>query len=66
MPKLTSYLFISLDGVVEAPDRFLRSDLYQDLDLFFDETLAEQDAVLLGRKQYEEWSTFWPDSKIEP
>jgi dihydrofolate reductase len=66
MRKLTSYLFISLDGVVEAPNAFLRDDLYQDLDLFIDETLAEQDTVLLGRRTYEEWSRFWPDSKIEP
>src|SRR4051812_16481197 len=67
MRKLTSHLFISLDGVVEGPDRFLRRDLYQDLPLVVgEETLAEQDAVVLGRKQYEEWSTFWPDSQIEP
>lgn len=65
MRKLISYLFISVDGVVEAPDRFLRDDLYQDLTPL-DETIAEQDAVLLGRKTYEEWSMFWPDSKIEP
>jgi dihydrofolate reductase len=66
MRKLTSHLFISLDGVVEAPDRFLREDLYRDLPLVSDETIAGQDAVLLGRKTYEDWSMFWPDSTIEP
>jgi dihydrofolate reductase len=66
MRKLVSHLFISIDGVVEAPNRFLRDDLYADLDHFNDETIGGQDAVLLGRKTYEEWSTFWPDSKIEP
>lgn len=66
MRQLTSHLFISLDGVVEAPDRFLRADLYQDLAQFNDETIAGQDAVLLGGKTYEAWSTFWPDSNIEP
>lgn len=66
MRKLISFLFISLDGVVEAPDKFLREDLYQDLDLFSDETIAGQDAVVLGRKTYEEWSVFWPDADIEP
>ncbi len=40
MRKLTSHLFISLDGVVEAPDRFLRDDLYQDLSLFDEETVT--------------------------
>lgn len=63
--KLIAYLFISVDGVVEAPNRFLRDDLYQDLDPL-DQTLGEQDAVLLGRKTYEEWSAYWPDSDIEP
>jgi dihydrofolate reductase len=66
MRKLISYLFISVDGVVEAPDRFLRGDLYQDLDLLNDAAIGEQDAVLLGRKTYEDWSVFWPGSKIEP
>ena len=66
MRKLVSYLFISLDGVVEAPNRFIRDDLYQDLDEFSEETIGEQDAVLLGRKTYDEWSPFWPTSDIEP
>jgi len=63
--KLISYLFISVDGVVETPNRFLREDLYQDLDPL-DDTITEQDSVLLGRKTYEEWSNFWPNSNIEP
>lgn len=66
MRNLTAYLFISADGVVEAPDRFLRAELYPELDPFMDEAMAEQDAVLLGRKTYEEWSAFWPTSDIEP
>ncbi|MCI4319179.1 MAG: dihydrofolate reductase family protein [Thermoplasmata archaeon] len=28
--------------------------------------IAEEDAMLLGRKTYEEWLQFWPNSKIEP
>jgi len=66
MRKLISFLFISLDGVVESPNKYVRDDLYQDLDPFIEEGIAEQDAVLLGRKMYEEWSVFWPESKIEP
>ena len=65
MRKLISYLFISVDGVVEAPNRFLRADLYQDLDPL-DLTLEEQDAVLLGRKTYEEWAAYWPGSDLQP
>jgi dihydrofolate reductase len=28
--------------------------------------IADEDAMLLGRKTYEEWLHFWPDSEIEP
>lgn len=63
MRKLTANLFMSLDGVVEAPSTFMRPDLYGDIP---EEYIAEQDAVLMGRKIYEEWSQFWPESKIEP
>jgi dihydrofolate reductase len=66
MRKLVSYLFISVDGVVEAPDRFLRDELYADLTPLFDEGIEEQDAVLLGRKTYQDWARFWPGSNIEP
>lgn len=65
MRKLIAYLFVSVDGVVEAPDTFLRGDLYQDLSPL-DDLLDEQDAVLLGRKTYDEWSAFWPGADIEP
>ena len=66
MRKLTSFLFISLDGVVESPNTFVRPNVYEDIPELIRETIAEQDTVLLGRKMYEEWSHFWPDSKIEP
>jgi dihydrofolate reductase len=66
MRKLTSYLFISLDGVVEAPNTFVRPNVYSDFPDLIRESIAEQDAVLLGRNIYQEWAQFWPDSKIEP
>ena len=66
MRKLASFLFISLDGVVEAPNKFVRDDVYEDLLEFIDATVSEQDAVLLGRKMYDEWSLYWPASNIEP
>jgi dihydrofolate reductase len=66
MRKLTSFLFISLDGVVESPNTFVRSNVYADVSELIRETIAEQDTILLGRKMYQEWSQYWPDSKIEP
>jgi dihydrofolate reductase len=66
MRKLTSYLLISLDGVVEAPNKFARDDVYQDILPLISETIADQDTVLLGRKMYQEWQAYWPQSRIEP
>src|ERR1700678_3201067 len=28
--------------------------------------IANQDAVILGRRSYDEWAQFWPGSQIEP
>ncbi len=28
--------------------------------------IAAQDAVILGRRSYEEWAGYWPDSDVEP
>lgn len=66
MRKLTSFLFISLDGVVESPNLFARPNVFADIPELIRETIAEQDAILLGRKMYQEWSQYWPNSKIEP
>ena len=66
MRKLTSYLLMSLDGVVEDPRRFVRQDVYADILPLIGDTIAEQDAVLLGRKMYQEWSAYWPQSRTEP
>lgn len=66
MRTLVSFLFISLDGVVEAPQTFVRPELYGDFTDMVQETIAQQDAILLGRKMYQEWSGFWPESTIEP
>ena len=66
MRKLIATLFISLDGVVEAPDKFILPEMYADFPEEIDTALSEQDAVLMGRKIYAEWASFWPTSNIEP
>jgi dihydrofolate reductase len=35
------------------------------LDDFF-ARVAEEDVMLLGRVTYEEWSDYWPTSRVEP
>jgi dihydrofolate reductase len=65
MRKVVAYELLSLDGVAESPDSFIREwDTVVDAHLA--DVIAEQDAVILGRSSYEEWARFWPTSDIEP
>jgi dihydrofolate reductase len=57
--------FLSLDGVAEAPDRFITA-WDDETDASGARLIATQDAVVLGRRTYDEWAEFWPDSEIEP
>jgi dihydrofolate reductase len=65
MRKVVLYELLSLDGVAEDPDQYIL-----DWDAAMDANLARvigtQDAVILGRRSYDEWSRFWPESEIEP
>lgn len=64
MRPVVLYTLLSLDGVAESPDQFVVD--WDDLDANLAEVIAEQDAVLLGRRMYEEWSQYWPTSDVEP
>ncbi len=65
MRKVVAFEFLSLDGVAEAPDRFFTA--WDDvLDTNGEALIATQDAVILGRRSYDEWAGFWPSSDIEP
>jgi dihydrofolate reductase len=55
---------LSLDGVAEAPDTFFEWD--DAIDARLAATIATQDAVILGRRSWNEWAAFWPTSEIEP
>jgi dihydrofolate reductase len=62
--KIVVYELLSLDGVAEAPDTFFGWD--DALDAKLAAVIATQDAVILGRRSYDEWAQFWPGSEIEP
>ena len=66
MRKIVVGLFISLDGVVEDPGKFLTDWDDDVMDAYSAEAHAKQDAVILGRRSYDEWVGFWPESTIEP
>ena len=63
--KVVAYEFLSLDGVAEQPDEFV-TDFDDVLHENLDRVIATQDAVLLGRRTYDEWAEFWPKSDVEP
>ncbi len=65
MRKIVLYELLSLDGVAEDPDAFF-TEWDEAMDANLAAVIAAQDAVLLGRRSYEEWSRFWPTSTIEP
>jgi dihydrofolate reductase len=65
MRKVVAYELLSLDGVAEKPDAFFAAwDEAMEANLA--SVIAAQDAVILGRRSYDEWAAFWPDSEIEP
>ena len=63
--KLVVYELVSLDGVAEAPETFF-DDWDEAMDANLAAVIGTQDAVILGRRSYDEWARFWPSSDIEP
>jgi dihydrofolate reductase len=63
--KIVVYELLSLDGVAEDPDEFI-TDWDDAMDAELGAVIASQDAVILGRRSYDEWSRFWPTAAIEP
>lgn len=56
MRKVTAGLFHSIDGVVEAPDRWQFDAFDDELGQMLGKTMAATDTVILGRVGYEAWT----------
>ncbi|MFN8511637.1 MAG: dihydrofolate reductase family protein [Thermomicrobiales bacterium] len=65
MRKVVLYELLSLDGVAESPDTFF-TDWDEAMEANLAAVIGTQDAVILGRRSYDEWSEYWPGSEIEP
>lgn len=65
MRKVVLYELSSLDGVAEDPDKFFR-DWDEAMEANLAAVIGSQDAVVLGRRSYDEWSEYWPGSDVEP
>jgi len=63
MSRLAATLFMSLDGVVESPEKWSFPYWNEEIGKFkFEETFAS-DALLLGRVTYEGFAAAWPGRK---
>lgn len=68
MRKITAGLFISLDGVVEAPETWHFPYLNEEMGQAVGSQMEAADGMLLGRRTYEEFASYWPhqDPEKEP
>jgi len=64
--KIKSNFFISLDGVVESPDKWHFPYFDEEMGAAVGAGFATTDAMLMGRVLYEEWAAFWPEHADEP
>ncbi|MGW6900563.1 dihydrofolate reductase family protein [Streptomyces sp. NPDC054919] len=61
MRKITAGLFISLDGVIEAPDQWHFPYFNDEMGAAVDATLGQADTLLIGRKTYDSFAGAWPE-----
>ena len=66
MGKIISNFFISVDGVVEAPDQWHFPYFNDEMGDAVSAGLDTTTAMLMGRKLYDEWAAYWPESTDEP
>ena len=60
MRKVVASEFISLDGVVESPEKWHFPYFNDQMGDAIGAAMAASDAMLMGRVLYEEWAAFWP------
>jgi dihydrofolate reductase len=66
MRKIKSNFFISLDGVVESPDKWHFPYFNDEMGAAVGAGFATADALLMGRVLYDEWAAYWPEHADEP
>jgi dihydrofolate reductase len=66
MRKIKSNFFISLDGVVESPDKWHFPYFNDEMGAAVGAGFATAGALLMGRVLYDEWAAYWPEHADEP
>jgi dihydrofolate reductase len=65
MRKIVAGLFISLDGVVEAPETWHFPYFNDEMGEAVAAQAAQSDTMLLGRRTYEDFAAYWPNQSSE-
>ncbi len=65
MRKVTAGLFVSLDGVMESPDKWQFPYFNDEMGEAVGAAMAASDAMLLGRVTYQEFASYWPGVSSE-
>ena len=65
MGKIVSNFFMSLDGVVEAPDTWHMPYFDDEMGTAIGKGMETNAGFLMGRVLYDEWASFWPNSDDE-
>ena len=65
MGSITSSLFISLDGVIEAPETWHFPYFNNEMGAVVGEQMARAEATLLGRETYDGFAAYWPQADPE-
>jgi dihydrofolate reductase len=65
MRQLNAALLMTLDGVVEAPQDWQTPYFDDEIGGVIGRSMAESDALLMGRGNYEEWAEYWPSQSAD-
>ena len=65
MRKITAVEFVSLDGVAEAPEVWTPPYFNEEMLEIAQGGMDQADAMLLGRRTYEDFAAYWPKQPRE-
>ncbi len=65
MRKIQAGLFVSVDGVVESPEKWTFPYFTEEVGQVVGANMQAADTLLLGRRTYEEFAEYWSDKTSE-
>ncbi|MGH2529467.1 MAG: dihydrofolate reductase family protein [Actinomycetota bacterium] len=65
MRDIVAVEFVSVDGVAESPEKWTGPYMDDEIGQTMQAGMDASDAMLLGRRTYEEFAAYWPDKTAE-